>query len=309
MATDPGIAYVFPGQGSQKVGMGVDLYECYSSAKEAFDQADDALKFPLSRLCFNGPEEELTKTVNVQPAILVTSIACLRAMKESNPQWSTVPQFVAGHSLGEYTSLVAAGVLTLPEAVMLVRERGRLMYQAGLQFPGGMMAILGLDDRTVSGICAESRTEMSNVNCPGQIVISGSVDALEGARKLARGKGARVIPLKVSGAFHSSLMEPIVAEFRNVLSNFSFLSPRIPIVANTSATVLKDVSAIKEELSTQLRYCIQWQRSIEYMQRKGVNTFYEIGQGKVLSGLIKRISPEVNTINISGREDVIEFSR
>jgi [acyl-carrier-protein] S-malonyltransferase len=308
MATDPGIAFVFPGQGSQKVGMGVDLYACYSSAKEAFDQADNALEFPLSQLCFNGPEEELTKTINVQPAILVTSIACLRAMQESNQQCSPMPQFVAGHSLGEYTSLVAAGVLTLPEAVMLVRERGRLMYQAGLQFPGGMLAILGLDDRTVSEICAESKTEMSNVNCPGQIVISGSVDALKGARKLARGKGARVIPLKVSGAFHSAWMEPVVAEFRNVLSNFSFLSPRIPIVANTSATVLNDVCAIKEELSTQLRHCIQWQRSVEYMQRKGVDTFYEIGPGKVLSGLIRRISPEVNIINISGREDVIELS-
>jgi len=302
------IAYVFPGQGSQKVGMGFDLYNSYSSAKEIFDQADAALGFPLSRLCFEGPEEELIKTKNVQPAILTTSIACLRAAQEARNDDLPSPAFLAGHSLGEYTALVAANVLSLSDAVVLVQERGKLMYEAGLKNQGGMLAIIGLSNEAVEDVCFHSKTEISNVNCPGQIVISGAIDALAEANKLAKMKGARLIPLKVSGAFHSALMNPVIAKFREVISSFTFQPPRIPIIANVTAQPLWDVKSIKEELLTQLRSCIQWQLSVENMVNSGANTFYEIGPGRVLSGLIKRINPELQTFNISGIEDVTQLA-
>ena len=307
MAGSPKTAYVFPGQGSQKIGMGKGLYDRYPMARKVFDQADATLGFPLSQLCFQGPEEELVKTVNVQPAILVTSIACLRATQEASNNSLPSPHFVAGHSLGEYTALVAANVLTVSDATILVRERGRLMYEAGLKNSGSMLAIIGLDEETVRNICLESETETSNINCPGQIVISGATDALAEAGKSARIKSARVIPLKVSGAFHSTLMEPILAEFKNVLSNFVFLPPTVPVISNTTAKPLTDVDSIKNELSTQLRHCIQWQRSVEYMMYNEVNTFYEIGPGRVLSGLIKRINPELQTLNISEVEDILKL--
>ena len=304
MTEIPRVAYVFPGQGSQKVGMGKDLHERYLSAQKVFNEADAALGFSLSQLCFQGPEEELIKTLNVQPAILVTSIACLKAAQEASLNSLPTPNFVSGHSLGEYTALVAANVLSLSNATILVRERGRLMYEAGLKNSGSMLAIIGLDEETVTNICLKSKTELSNINCPGQIVISGDNDALDEAGKLARIKNARIIPLKVSGAFHSALMEPIIAEFNNVLSSFVFLPPTIPIISNIGAKPLTRVDSIKKELSAQLRHCIQWQRSIEYMMHKGINTFYEIGPGRVLTGLIKRINPELQSFNISEVEDI-----
>jgi len=294
------VAYVFPGQGSQKVGMGSDLYHHYSSAKDVFDEADTALGFLLSRLCFEGPEEELVKTKNVQPAILVTSIACLKAAEQNGNAKLTLPSFIAGHSLGEYTALVVAGVLGLSDAVRLVRERGRLMYEVGQKNLGGMAAIIGLGVETVEAICFQSGTEISNINCPGQIVISGSIPALAEARKLVEKEGARPIPLKVSGAFHSALMEPAMTEFSKFISNFTFQPSTIPVIANVTAQPLTDGESVKEELLKQLRSCIQWQPSVEYMVNNGVNTFYEIGPGKVLAGLIKRISPQSQTFNISG---------
>lgn len=301
-------AYVFPGQGSQSVGMGLDLYRRYPTAREVFDEADATLGFPLSCLCFDGPEEELTRTDNAQPAILVTSIACLRAAQQASNKDSPSPSFVAGHSLGEYTALVAANALSLGDAVRLVRERGRLMNEAGQKDAGGMLAIIGLDVDTVEDICLHSKSTISNINCPGQIIISGTIDALAEASKLARMKGARrLIPLKVSGAFHSPLMEPIMAEFDEVISNFIFHPPVIPLIANVTAQPLTDVDFIKEELLKQLRHCIQWQPSIEYMTRNGVTSFYEIGPGRVLCGLIKRIDPRVQIFNISGIEDVTQL--
>ncbi len=302
------IAYVFPGQGSQKIGMGADLYNTYSSAREIFDEADTALGFPLTRLCFEGPEKELIKTKNVQPAILVTSIACLKAAQKNSSENLPLPSFTAGHSLGEYTALVAANALSLSDAVTLVRERGRLMYEAGQKNPGGMLAIIGLDEEVVKSICFHSKTEISNINCTGQIVISGASDALVEANKLAKMNSAgRVIPLKVSGAFHSALMEPIIAEFSEVISRVAFHPPTIPIIANVTGQPLTDLNSIEEELVKQLRNCIQWQSSVEYMMNNGVTAFYEIGPGKVLSGLIRRINSELQTFNISGIEDIIQL--
>jgi [acyl-carrier-protein] S-malonyltransferase len=302
------VAYVFPGQGAQSAGMGLDLYSTYPAAREAFDEADASLGFSLSHLCFEGPEEELTKTHNVQPAILVVSIACLRALRAAAVANLPSPTFVAGHSLGEYTALVAAGAMDLADAVLLVRERGRLMYEAGLKNPGSMLAVIGLDEEIVRVIAADTGTEISNVNCPGQLVISGAVAALNEAGKLAKARGARiVIPLKVSGAFHSALMQPVLGEFSQVVANARFRPPLIPVISNVTAQSLTDVGSIKEELVKQLRNCIQWQRSVEYMVQSGIAAFYEVGPGSVLTGLVKRINSEVGIFNVSGTEEIAQL--
>ena len=298
-------AYVFPGQASQMVGMGLSVYETYASARAVFDEADATLGFPISKLCFEGPSQELTKTINVQPALVATSTACLKAAQQALGSKLPAPAFLAGHSLGEYTALAAADSLSLGDALRLVRERGRLMYEAGLRSPGSMMAVIALDRIPLQKVCAEAGVEISNVNAPGQLVISGAVDKLEVAAELAKQRGARrVIPLNVSGAFHSTLMDPVLDEFSRFMESFEFRAPRIPIVSNVTALPLTDGGAIREELLSQLRRCIQWQPSVEYMAGKGVTTFYEIGPGTVLSGLIRRISPETQTINISGVEDI-----
>ncbi len=309
MAALSSVAYVFPGQGSQSVGMGLDLYDRYPSARAVFDEADSSLGFSLSRLCFEGPGDDLTKTHNVQPAILVVSIACLRALEAGAMPDLPKPTFVAGHSLGEYTALVVADVLDLADAVMLIRERGRLMYEAGLKNPGSMLAVIGLGEDTVSEICARSGTEISNMNCPGQIVLSGPADALTEANKLARASGARaLIPLKVSGAFHSVLMEPVIAEFSEIVQSFRLREPVIPVVSNVTARPLVDVPSIRDEMVKQLRNCIQWQGSVQYMINNGVTTFYEIGPGRVLTGLIRRINEDLQTFNISSTEDITQLA-
>jgi len=298
------VAYVFPGQGSQKVGMGQDLYHTYSLARKIFEEADDALGLRLSRLCFEGPDDELTRTDNVQPAILITSVACLKAAQETANGYLPSPAFVAGHSLGEYTALVAADVLSITDAVRLVQHRGRLMHQAGQKKPGGMIAIVGAGKEDVEDLCRHSGCTIANINCPGQIVISGSTANLDKANKLAKAKRIRQIPLRVSGAFHSSLMQSAIDEFGEVVSNTTFHQPATPIVANVTAQPLDNVDEIKEELLNQLSHCIRWQHSVEYMAQEKVTTFYEIGPGKVLSGLIKRINPELRTLSISSTEEV-----
>jgi len=309
MAESSKVAYVFPGQGAQSTGMGLDLYNSHPPAKDVFDEADASLGFPISRLCFEGPDEELTKTHNVQPAILVVSIACLRASQAARCGSLPPPAFVAGHSLGEYTALVAAGALSLADAVLLVRERGRLMYEAGVRTPGSMLAVIGLDEETVKDVCLQSGTEISNINCPGQIVISGAVQSLAEASKLAKTRGARVlIPLKVSGAFHSALMDPVISEFSRVVSDVRFRPPSVPVISNVNARPLANVDSIREELVKQLRSCIQWQGSVEYMTRSGVTAFYEIGPGRVLTGLIRRVNSELQVFNVSGIEDIAQLA-
>ena len=294
------VAYVFPGQGSQWVGMGRDLYDNFDSARKVFEQADQVLGFPLSELCFEGPEDELRQTINVQPAIVTVSLACLEAvLVAAGSNGLPPPAFVAGHSLGEYTALAVAGVLDFATTVYLARERGRLMHEAGLREPGGMVAIIGLDEASLAEVCSETDTRMANINCPGQLVISGARENLTQAVDLAKSRGAsRTIPLNVSGAFHTPLMQSAVDGMSEVLASLSFQQPQVPIIANTTAQPVTTTEEVKAELIRQLCNGIQWQRSIEHMINNGVTTFIEIGPGKVLSGLIKRIDRNIEPINI-----------
>lgn len=297
------VACIFPGQGSQAVGMGSSLYEASRQAREVFEESDTALQFRLSRLCFEGPEEELRDTINAQPAILTTSIACLRAASEFGA--SLKPVLVAGHSLGEYTALVASNVISFADAVLLVRERGRLMQEAGKAKPGGMAAIIGLDEESLEEVCRETGSQIANFNCSGQIVISGTRESLARSMDLAKARGARrVIPLQVSGAFHSALMQPTVEGMAKAISQVDFKHPSVPVIANSTAQPLTSADEVKEELLQQLCNCVQWQPSVEYMVGAGVSTFIEIGPGQVLTGLVKKISTEVQVFNISDPDSI-----
>jgi len=303
-------AYVFPGQESHSVGMGLDLYVHYSSAREVFDEVDKTLGFALSRLCFEGPQEDLRATINVQPAVLTTSIACLRAAQEVSENGLPPPTFVAGHDIGAYTALVVAGALSLSDAVRLVRERGRLMNEAGQRTPGGMVAMTGMDAETVRDVCLSAGTEVAYIDAPDQVTITGTQEALTKARRLVQIKGARrVVPLRVSGPFYSPLMEPAMGRLRSAITGFTFNKPSVPVVANVTAQPLTDLEAIKEELVSQITHSVKWQQSVENMIANGVTTFFEMGPGEVLTRLIKRISPGAQTFAISNTQTVGEITR
>lgn len=289
-------AFIFPGQGSQALGMGKTLAEAFPTAKETFAQADEILGIPLSRMGWEGPEDELNDTVNTQPALLVHSVAALRVFGEMYPYFQ--PAYVAGHSMGELSALVAAGVLPFPEALQLVRRRGELMKAAGERSPGGMAAILGLDIPTLDKICAEASTEgesvqVANDNCPGQVVISGARPALERALQRARAGGARrAVPLAVSIAAHSSLMEHAQVGFNRAVAAAPIADPRLPIVGNVTAQPLTTAAQIRADLQAQINSRVRWTESIQFILSRGVTTFFEIGCGAVLSSLLKRIDKE-----------------
>jgi [acyl-carrier-protein] S-malonyltransferase len=299
MSPDGSVAWVFPGQGSQEVGSGADLYEASPAARRIFERADSTLGFPLSDLCFHGPEDVLRQTINAQPAIMAVSLACLEAAREASLLGE--PAFVAGHSLGEYTALVAAGVLGAEEGLRLVRERGRLMQMAGEERPGAMAALLGLDEEAAAALCGETGAQVCNLNAPGQIVIGGTLAAVEAAVGLARQRGARrAVPLNVSGAFHTDLMASAVEGMARALQGAALRDPRVPVIANGSARPLTSAEQVREELIYQLGHPVQWQRSVEHMASAGVQTFIEMGPGKVLTGLIRRIVPGASLLNIDG---------
>jgi [acyl-carrier-protein] S-malonyltransferase len=302
-------AWLFPGQGSQTLGMGQDLAEAYSVARDTFAEADGVLGVSLSKLCFEGPEESLNDTINTQPAIFVASLAALRTLQSEG--WEVSPSFTAGHSLGEYTALVAAGAFSFADGLRLVRERGRLMKEAGRRSPGGMAAILKVDDDTVIDICRRSSqqtgqvVQVANYNSPGQVVISGDNAALEAAMEMAQAAGARrVVRLAVSIAAHSPLMAVISDEFRQTVDATAIQPPRVPVIANVSARSLETADDIRQEMLAQLTSSVRWVDSIQHMIDQGVTRFVEIGPKDVLTGLVRRISKQVNATNCGTADEV-----
>ncbi|RAR45109.1 ACP S-malonyltransferase [Paenibacillus sp. MDMC362] len=299
-------AFIFPGQGAQSVGMGKDAYDAVPAARDLFLTADEQLGFPLSSIIFNGPDEDLKQTVNTQPALLATSLAYLEAIRGKGIE----PDYVAGHSLGEYSALVCAGVLSFEEAVSIVRARGEYMEAAVPGGQGAMAAVLGADREALSALCksitAEGHVvELANMNCPGQIVISGSAEGVAAAsERVKEAGGKRAIPLEVSGPFHSTLMKEAANRLADKLEQAAFNTPSVPVVANVTARPVEDAAAIRGLLVEQVYSPVLWHDSVEWMITQGVDTFVEIGPGSVLSGLIKKIDKSVKVINVNSLDSV-----
>lgn len=299
-------AFIFPGQGAQSVGMGKDAYDAVPAARDLFLTADEQLGFPLSSIIFNGPDEDLKQTVNTQPALLATSMAYLEAMRGKGIE----PDYVAGHSLGEYSALVCAGVLSFEEAVSIVRARGEYMEAAVPGGQGAMAAVLGADREALSELCKSITAqghvvELANMNCPGQIVISGSAQGVAAAaERVKEAGGKRAIPLEVSGPFHSTLMKEAANRLADKLEQAAFNTPSVPVVANVTARPVEDTAAIRGLLVEQVYSPVLWHDSVEWMIAQGVDTFVEIGPGSVLSGLIKKIDKSVKVINVNSLDSV-----
>ncbi len=336
-------AFVFPGQGSQAVGMGADVYRASPAARAVYETADVALGFALSALCFEGPEERLRETINTQPAIVATSLALLAALQEAAGEGGDnsatpalmaplAPSYVAGHSVGEYAALAAAGALDLADTLRVVRERGRLMHEAGMACPSGMAVVLGMDRATLDAICEDATRQacaelgvapaapehppgagtvvIANDNAPGQLVISGAKRALDLAMDLAKERGAkRVLPLPVSGAFHSPVMAPAAAGLAAAVAQAPIAKAHVPIISNITAVPLSDPTDLRSELARQIESPVQWTRTVEYLAAQGVTTFVEIGAGQVLAGLIKRIARGSAVLSVSTAQDVTPVAR
>jgi [acyl-carrier-protein] S-malonyltransferase len=293
------VAFVFPGQGSQQVGMGRALAAAFPQSREVFEEADSALGFGLSRLCFEGPEGELQLTANTQPAILAASIAALRPLVAAGAR----PAWVAGHSLGEYSALVAADALSLADALRTVRRRGQYMQEAVPVGTGAMAAILGLDLLSVEAACREAAggevVSAANVNAPGQVVIAGHAAAVDRAAERCRAAGAkRAVRLPVSAPFHCALMKPAQERLRPELAALSFRDPAVPLVTNVDARPARDASSCRDGLVRQVSGAVRWQESVELLAREGVTTFVEVGPGTVLSGLVRKIAKGAQVLNV-----------
>jgi [acyl-carrier-protein] S-malonyltransferase len=290
------IAFIFPGQGSQYVGMGKGLYENFSVAKQIFEEADDALRQSISGLCFKGPEEALKLTENTQPAVLTTSIAALKVLQAEK---GLIPSFTAGHSLGEYSALVASEALTFSEAVKIVRLRGKFMQEAVPVGEGAMAAVLGMEREQVEKVCEEvSSAEVlttANFNCPGQIVIAGHAKAVERAIERIKQEGKKAVLLPVSAPFHSPLMKPAGERLEKALEEVSVTDLKIPVVTNVEAEVNTSKDRVKGLLVSQVSSPVRWEESMRKMIEKGIEQVLEIGPGKVLSGLMKRIDNRIET--------------
>lgn len=301
-------AFVFPGQGSQKVGMLQDLYNEYAIVRQRFAEADEALGYSISKLCFEGPDTELVKTANTQPAILTASIACYEVLKEKG----VTPDIVGGHSLGEYSALVAAGVLAFADAVYLVHKRGEFMQEAVPIGKGAMAAILALPREQVVEICQQVNDEVGSVqavnfNCPGQIVIAGETVAVEKAAERMKEAGAkRAVMLPVSAPFHSRLMDPAAAKLKVELDKVTLSDAQIPVVANVNGQILTEASAIKDSLVKQAASPVLWEDCVATMVNFGVQAFVEVGPGKVLTGFTKKINKEMQLANV---EDVASLAK
>jgi len=310
--------FLFPGQGSQHVGMAADVVGQYPAARAAFEEADDLLGFSLSGLCFDGPEETLTDTINAQPALLTASVAILRAVESAlgETEWQSEPGstvFLAGHSMGEYTALVASGSISFADGLLLVRERGRLMKEAGERSPGMMAAILGLNEEAVAAVCADVSAEggiaqVANDNCPGQVVISGDKQGMEAAMEALPDAGARkVVPLAVSIAAHSPLMAPAAIELQTAVDATIMEAPRVPVIGNTSARPVNAVDEIRAELTAQLTGSVRWTESMGYALDAGATNFVEIGPGDVLTKLMKRINRKSARRAVNDLESISAF--
>lgn len=294
------VAFIFPGQGSQSVGMGKALAEAYPEAKAVFDAADDALHETLSTLCFEGPDDALKLTANTQPAILTVSVAAHAVFSR---RWATAPAFVAGHSLGEYSALVASGAMSLADGVRSVRARGTFMQEAVPAGVGAMSAVLGLPPEKVNELCAQAAqgqiVSCANFNEPGQTVIAGHAQAVERAGELLKAAGAkRVLALPVSAPFHSALMQPVVPRLDEVLQRVAFTAPRAPVVSNVEASPNADPSRIRELLLRQVTGSVRWIECVEALEKAGVTQVVELGPGRVLCGLVKRISKTIECFNV-----------
>jgi [acyl-carrier-protein] S-malonyltransferase len=298
-------AFVFPGQGSQSVGMGKELAESSDAARAVMEEADDMLAFPLSTLCFEGPADELGDTYNSQAAIFTVSIAALRALEAAAEEENVVlaPMMVAGHSLGQFTALVAAGVLDFGSALKLVRQRGRFMKEAGDHHPGGMIAVLGMDDDVLAGIVEEAAQgdalTIANRNCPGQVVVSGAVGALDRFTELAKDAGARKLArLPISIASHSSLMSGASDRLNELFDRLAFQQPAMPVVANSTGQRLNTAGEICEEMRHHVETGVDWTGTIRTMIDSDITTFVEIGHGSVLAGLHRRIDRSTTTLGL-----------
>jgi [acyl-carrier-protein] S-malonyltransferase len=298
-------ALIFPGQGAQYVGMGKDLYDNFAAAKTVFDRAGEILKFDIKKLCFEGPQDQLSTTQNSQPAILTASIAALRAL-EASPVWGAVtPKFSLGLSLGEYTALVAAGAMSFEDALVLVRKRGEFMEEASRKNPGKMACVIGMDVPGVESLCKGIGCEIANLNCPGQVVVSGKTNNVELFASLAKEKGAkRVLMLDVSGPFHSSLMTPARDKLKDYIDKVKIDSPKIAFISNVDASVQTDPAKIKDNLIAQVNSKTMWEESVKNVAGSGIKVFYEIGPGQVLKGLLKKIDPKLEVKNIGGAADL-----